>query len=212
VLVQLIDEHRERYEVEPMCAVLPMAPSTYVRHKALAAHPEQRLARAPRDEALQAAIQRVWDANSQVYGPRTVWRQLRRRGLRVARGSVERLMRAMGLRRTMRGRAWITPTTPEMPAVPLPDLVDRDVTVTAPNQRWVADFTDMATWAGVVDVAFVIDACAGRIVGWRVSASMRAAFVLDTLEHAVYDRAGAGLDGLVHHSDRGTQYLLIGDN
>jgi transposase InsO family protein len=208
-MVRLIDEHRERYGVEPMCAVLPMAPSTYFRHKTLAAHPERRSARAQRDEALQAAIQRVWDANYQVYGPRKVWKELRREGRRVARCTVERLMRAMGLRGAVRGRAWITTTIPETPAVPMPDLVDRDFTVTAPNQLWVADFTYVATWAGFVYVAFVIDAFARRIVGWRVSASMRTDFVLDALEQAVYDRAGSGLDGLVHHSDRGTQYLSM---
>ena len=208
-MVRLIDEHRERYGVEPMCAVLPMAPSTYFRHKTLAAHPERRSARAQRDEELQAAIRRVWDANYQVYGPRKVWRQLTREGIRVARCTVERLMRALGLRGAVRGRAWLTTTTPASPAVPLPDLVDRDFTVTAPNQLWVADFTYVATWAGFVYVAFVIDALARRIVGWRVSASMRTDFVLDALEQAVYERAGAGLDGLVHHSDRGTQYLSM---
>jgi transposase InsO family protein len=208
-MVRLIDEHRNQYGVEPMCAVLPMAPSTYFRHKTLAAHPERRSARAQRDEELQAAIQRVWDANYQVYGPRRVWRHLRREGRRVARCTVERLMRALGLRGAVRGRAWITTTTPEAPAVPMPDVVDRDFTETAPNQLWVADFTYVATWAGFVYVAFVIDAFARRIVGWRVSASMRTDFVLDALEQAVYDRAGVGLDGLVHHSDRGTQYLSM---
>jgi len=208
-MVPFIDEHRERFGVEPMCAVLPMAPSTYFRHKSLAAHPEQRSARARHDEPLRAAIQRIWDANYQVYGPRKVWNELRREGHRVARCTVERLMRALGLRGAVRGRAWITTTTPDTLAVPRPDLVDRDFTVTAPNQLWVADFTYVATWAGFVYVAFVIDAFARRIVGWRVSASMRTDFVLDALEHAVYDRASAGLDGLVHHSDRGTQYLSM---
>jgi putative transposase len=207
--VRLIDEHRERYGVEPMCAVLPMAPSTYFRHKTLAAHPERRSARAQRDEALQAVIQRIWDDNYQVYGPRKVWKELRREGRRVARCTVERLMRTLGLRGAVRGRAWVMTTTPETPAMPMPDLVDRDFTVTAPNQLWVADFTYVATWAGFVYVAFVIDAFARRIVGWRVSASMWTEVVLDALEQAVYDRAGAGLDGLVHHSDRGTQSLSM---
>jgi transposase InsO family protein len=208
-MVQLIDEHRERYGVEPMCAVLPMAPSTYFRHTTLAAHPERRSARAQRDEDLRAAIQRVWDDNYQVYGPRKVWKELRREGRRVARCTVERLMRAMGLRGAVRGRAWITTTTPEGPAVSMPDLVKRDFTVTAPNQLWVSDFTYVATWSGFVYVAFVIDAFARRIVGWRVSASMRTDFVLDALEQAVYQRSDAGLAGLVHHSDRGTQYLSM---
>jgi putative transposase len=140
-----------------------------------------------------------------VYGPRKVWKELRREGRRVARCTVERLMRTLGLRGAVRGRAWVTTTTPETPAMPMPDLVDRDFTVTAPNQLWVADCTCVATWAGFVYVAFVIDAFARRIVGWRVSASMRTEFFLDALEQAVYDRADAGLDGLVHHSDRGTQ-------
>ena len=115
-MVRLIDEHRDQYGVEPMCAVLPMAASTYFRHKTLAAHPERRSARAQRDEARQAAIQRVWDANYQVYGPRKVWRQLKREGIRVARCTVARLMRALGLRGAVRGRAWITTTTPKAPA------------------------------------------------------------------------------------------------
>jgi transposase InsO family protein len=209
VLVRLVDEHRERYRVEPMCAVLPMAPSTYFRHNACETHPEQRSARARRDEELRAAIQRIWDANYQGYGPRKVWKELRREGCRVARCTVARLMRVLGLRGAVRGRAWITTTTPETSAVPRPDLVERDFTVTAPNQLWVADFTYVATWAGFVYVAFVIDAFARRIVGWRVSASMRTDFVLDALEQAVYHREGAGLVGLVHHSDRGTQYLSM---
>ena len=175
------------------CAVLPMAPSTYFRHNACETHPEPRSARARRDEELRAAIQRIWDANYQGYGPRKVWKELRREGRRVARCTVARLMRVLGLRG----------------AVPRPDLVDRDFTVTAPNQRWVADFTYVATWAGFVYVAVVIDAFARRIVGWRVSASMRTDFVLDALEQAVYHREGAGLVGLVHHSDRRTQYLSM---
>ena len=122
-MVQLIDEHREQYGVEPMCAVLPMAPSTYFRHKTLQAHPEQRSVRVRHDEALRAAIQRIWDANYQVYGPRKVWKALRREGCRVARCTVERLMRVLGLRGAVRGRAWITTTTPETP-VPRPDLVE----------------------------------------------------------------------------------------
>jgi len=208
-MVRLIDEHRERSGVEPMCAVLPIAPSTYFRHHAEQRDPARRSKRAQRDDALREAIQRVWDDNFQVYGPRKVWQELRREGRRVARCTVERLMRALGLRGAVRGRAWITTTTPETSAVPRPDLVERDFTVTAPNQLWVAYFTYVATWAGFVYVAFVIDAFARRIVGWRVSASMRTDFVLDALEQAVYHRADAGLAGLVHHSDRGTQHLSM---
>ena len=204
-MVACIDQHRDTYGVEPICAVLPIAPSTYFRRKAHQQAPETRSARAQRDDALRTAIQRVWDEHQQVYGPRKVWRQLRREGVRVARCTVERLMRDMGLRGAVRGRAW-TITTQSDPAAARPtDLVERQFTATRPNQLWVADFTYVATWRGFVDVAFVIDVFARRIVGWRVAASLRTDFVLDALEHAIYDRRGAGVDGLVHHSDRGSQ-------
>ena len=208
-MVACIDQHRDTYGVEPICAVLPIAPSTYFRRKAHQQAPETRSARAQRDDALRTAIQRVWDEHQQVYGPRKVWRQLRREGVRVARCTVERLMRDMGLRGAVRGRAW-TITTQSDPAAARPtDLVERQFTATRPNQLWVADFTYVATWRGFVYVAFVIDVFARRIVGWRVAASLRTDFVLDALEHAIYDRRGAGVDGLVHHSDRGSQYLAV---
>jgi transposase InsO family protein len=138
-----------------------------------------------------------------------VWQQLRREGHRIARCTVERLMRAMGLRGAVRGRAWTITTQSEALAARPADLVDRQFTAMRPNQLWVADFTYVATWRGFVYVAFVIDVFARRIVGWRVSASLRTDFVLDALEQAIYDRCGTDVADLVHHSDRGTQYLSM---
>ena len=207
-MVAFIDQHREMYGVESICAVLPIAPSTYFLHKAQDHDPMTRSARAQRDEELRAAIQRVWDEHQQVYGPRKVWRQLRREQVDVARCSVERLMRAMGLRGAVRGRAWVVTTRTDAAAARPADLVERQFTATRPNQLWVADFTYVATWRGFVYVAFVIDVFARRIVGWRVSSSLATDFVLDALEQAIYDRRG-DLEDLVHHSDRGTQYLSM---
>ena len=207
-MVALIDQHRDTYGVESICATLPIAPSTYFLHKAAQADPTSRCARAQRDAERCDDIRRVWDANHQVYGPRKVWRQLRREGVVVARCTVARLMRAMGLAGAARGRAWTTTT--EAAATPdrRPDLVVRDFTATRPNQLWVSDFTYVATWRGFVYVAFVIDVFARRIVGWRVSASLQTDFVLDALEQAIHDR-GDTTTGLVHHSDRGTQYVSM---
>ena len=208
-MVRFIDDHRATYGVEPICAVLPIAPSTYFRCHAQREDPTHRSARARRDDELRIQIQRVYDANFQVYGPRKVWRELRRGGVDVARCTVERLMRAMGVAGVVRGRAWVT-TTQSQPALDRPrDLVDRQFQATRPNQLWVSDFTYVATWAGFVYVAFVIDVFARRIVGWRVSSSLRTDFVLDALEQAIYARGGARPAGLVHHSDQGTQYLSM---
>jgi putative transposase len=207
-MVAFIDQHRETYGVEPICAVLPIAPSTYFLQKAQQTDPTRRSGRAQRDDDLRAAIQRVWDEHQQVYGPRKVWRQLRRERYDVARCTVERLMRAMGLRGAVRGRAWIITTRADAAAARPADLVERQFTATRPNQLWVADFTYVATWRGFVYVAFVIDVFARRIVGWRVSSSLATDFVLDALEQAIYDRRG-DLEELVHHSDRGTQYLSM---
>jgi transposase InsO family protein len=209
MMVGFINDHRGQFGVEPMCAVLPIAPSTYFRHQAAQTDPTRRSRRAQRDDALRGDIRRVWEANFQVYGPRKVCRQLRREGIRVARCTVARLMRAMGLVGAVRGRAWITTTQPALVSDRPSDLVERDFTATRPNQLWVSDFTYVATWQGFVYVAFVIDVFARRIVGWRVSASLRTDFVLDALEQALYDRRGDGLTDLVHHSDRGTQYLSM---
>jgi transposase InsO family protein len=209
-MVTFIDQHREVYGVEPICALLPIAPSTYRLRKAQQRDVTRRSVRARRDEALRAEIQRVWNEHEHVYGPRKVWRQLRREGMRAARCTVERLMRDMGLKGTTRGRAWVVTTRADAAAADRPaDLVDRRFVATRPNQLWVADFTYVATWRGFVYVAFVIDVFARRIVGWRVSASLRTDFVLDALEQAIYDRRDAGVTDLVHHSDRGTQYLSM---
>jgi putative transposase len=208
-MVGFIDDHRDRFGVEPICAVLPIAPSTYFLRKAQERDESRRSQRARRDGELRTVIQRVWDEHQQVYGPRKVWRQLRRESHRVARCTVERLMRQMGLQGAVRGRAWIVTTRPGAAVDRPADLVDRRFNASRPNQLWVADFTYVATWRGFVYVAFVIDVFARRIVRWRVSASLRTDFVLDALEQAIYDRCGAGVEGLVHHSDRGTQYLSM---
>ena len=208
-MVGFITDHRHQYGVEPICAVLPIAPSTYFRHRVQQIDPTQRSARARRDDELRIEIQRVWDAHQHVYGPRKVWRQLRREQIRVAHCTVRRLMRAMGLVGTGRGRAWTTTTAADSAAPSPPDLVERRFTATRPNQLWVSDFTYVATWGGFVYAAFVIDVFARRIVGWRVSASLRTDFVLDALEQAIYSRCGEDAAGLVHHSDRGTQYLSM---
>ena len=181
-MVAFIDHHRDTYGVEPICAVLPIAPSTYFLRQAQQQDPEKRSARARGDDDLRAAIRRVWDEHDQAYGPRKVWKQLHRDGKRVARCTVERLMREMALRGVSRGRAWVITTRAEDRADRPADLVDRQFHATRPNQLWVADFTYVATWRGFVYVAFVIDVFARRIVGWRVSASLATGFVLDALE------------------------------
>jgi transposase InsO family protein len=209
MMVAFIDDHREAYGVEPICRVLPIAPSTYFRQKAQQADPARRAERARRDEELRAIIRRIWTEHFQVYGPRKVWRQMGRENFRVARCRVRRLMREMGLAGAVRGRAWVT-TTQSQPEPERPgDLVHRHFTATRPNQLWVSDFTFVATWRGFVYVAFVIDVFARRIVGWRVSASLRTDLALDALEQAIYYRCDDTIGDLVHHSDRGTQYLSI---
>ena len=208
-MVGFITDHRDQYGVEPICAVLPIAPSTYFRHRVQQTDPMQRSARARRDDQLRLEIQRVWDEHQQVYGPRKVWRQLRREQIWVAHCTVRRLMRAMGLVGTGRGRAGTTTPAADSTAPSPPDLVERRFTATRPNQLWVSDFTYVATWGGFVYAAFVIDVFARRIVGWRVSSSLRTDFVLDALEQAIYSRCGEGAAGLVHHSDRGTQYVSM---
>jgi transposase InsO family protein len=209
VIVRFIDDHRHVYGVESICAVVPIAPSTYYLQKAREADPTLRSARAQQDDQWRAEIQRVFDANHQVYGPRKVWRQLRREDQDVARCTIERLMRTMGLRGVGRGRTWIATTDAADGAAQVPDLVARAFKATQPNQLWVSDFTDVATWRGFVFVAFVIDVFSRRIVGWRASASMRTDLALDALEQAIYDRCDDDTGDLVHHSDRGSQYLSI---
>jgi len=205
-MASFIDDHREIYGVEPICAVLPIAPSTYYEQKSRQADPERLPARAKRDAMLRIDIRRVWDSNFQVYGIRKVWRQLKREGIRVARCTVGRLMRAMGLQGAVRGRKFKTTIADDTAARPA-DLVSRDFTARCPNELWVADLTYVATWRGFVYVAFVIDVFSRTIVGWRASSSLRTDLALDALEQALYARPDT--DRLVHHSDRGVQYVSI---
>ena len=199
-----IDEHREAYGVEPICKVLPIAPSTYYLHAARRLDSEKRSARTRRDEVLSQSIQKIWDENFQAYGARKVWLQLQREGERVARCTVERLMRLRGLRGVVRGKT--VKTTVSNPAVSCPlDRVNRQFTADRPNALWVADFTFVSTWQGFVYVAFVVDVFSRFIVGWKVSASARTDFVLDALEQALYARRPVRHGGLIHHSDRGVQ-------
>jgi putative transposase len=186
---------------------LQIAPSGYRRHVARQRNPGLRCARAQREEALLPQIQRVWHANLQVYGADKVWRQLRREGIGAARCTVERLMKRLGLKGVRRGKA-VKTTVPDK-AVPCPlDRVNRQFYAQRPNQLWVSDFTYVSTWQGWLYVAFVIDVFARRIVGWRVSSSMHTDFVLDALEQALYARQPE-LGELIHHSDRGVQYVSI---
>jgi putative transposase len=207
-MIAFIDEHRGAYGVEPICRVLPIAPSTYYAHAARRADPGRLSARARRDVALQADIRRVWEANFQVYGVRKVWRQLQREAIGAPRCQVARLMKQMGLAGVVRGKTVKTTQRDQALACPL-DRVNRQFRASAPNILWVSDFTYVATWQGFVYVAFVIDVFARRIVGWRVSRSARADFVLDALEQALCDRRPVKQAGLVHHSDRGSQYVGI---
>jgi putative transposase len=206
-MVAFIDEHRGVYGVEPICEVLPIAPATYYEHRKRKLLPETRPRRAKRDEALRPEIERVWKENYSVYGAEKVWRQLLRENVVVARCTVERLMREMGLRGAVRGRAFKVTTKSDGGSTRLPDLVERDFRATRPNQLWVADITYVATWMGFVYVAFVIDVFSRAIVGWRVSTSLRSDLALDALEQALHARPLT--DDLVHHSDRGTQYVSI---
>jgi putative transposase len=202
-----IDEHREVYGVEPICRVLPIAPSTYHEHAARKADPDRRPARDRRDAELSQEIRRGFAENFGVYGVRKVWRQMKREGIAVARCTVARLMRQMGLQGVVRGKS--IRTTVSDAAAPCPrDRVNRQFTALRPNALWVSDFTYVATWSGFVYVAFVIDAFARRIVGWRVSRAARAEFVLDALEQALHDRQPWRAH-LIHHSDRGVQYVSI---
>ena len=203
-----IDQHRERFGVEPICKLLRVAPSAYWRHAARQRDSSLHSARARRDEVLMPQIRRVWEANFQVYGADKVWRQLQREGIQVARCTVERLMRRLGLRGVMRGKVVRTTCGDNSAPCPL-DRVNRQFKAERPNQLWVSDFTYVSTWQGFVYVAFVIDVFARRIVGWRVSRSMRTDFVLDALEQALYARQPERDASLIHHSDRGSQYVSI---
>ena len=206
-MIAFIDDQRQAHGVEPICKVLPIAPSTYHAHAAQRTDPSRLSARAKQDAALKVEIARVFAANFGVYGARKVWRQLKREGFDVARCTVERLMRELGLEGAIRGRRLCTTISDKKAPCPL-DHVNRQFHAPAPNMLWVSDFTYVATWSGFVYVAFVIDAFARRIVGWRASRTAHAGFVLDALEQALHDRRPVR-GGLVHHSDRGSQYVSI---
>ena len=196
-----VDQHRDAFGVEPICKILQIAPSGYRRYAACQRDPAKRCARVQRDDTLIHEIERVWQANLSVYGADKVWRQMKRDGTEVARCTVERLMRRLGLRGAMRGR--VVRTTVPDPKQPCPlDRVNRQFKADRPNQLWVSDFTYVSTWQGWLYVAFVIDVFARRIVGWRVSTSMKTDFVLDALEQALYSRRPNRTGGLIHHSDR----------
>jgi len=207
-MIAFIDDHRQVHGVEPICKVLPIAPSTYHAHVAKRADPEKLSVRAKRDITLQPEIARVFAENFKVYGVRKVWRQMVRERFDVARCTVARLMRSMGLQGVIRGKPVRTTVQDKTAPCPL-DHVKRVFHAPAPNMLWLSDFTYVSTWSGFVYVAFVIDAYARRIVGWRVSRTAHAGFVLDALEQALHERRPVHRGGLVHHSDRGSQYVSI---
>ena len=207
-MISFIDEHRPVLGVEPICKLLPIAPSTYYDTVAKRTDVDRLSVRARRDVGLKIEIGRVFDANYRVYGVRKVWRQLQREGFEVARCTVARLMKTMGLQGIIRGKPVRTTVSDKAAPCPL-DRVNREFHAPAPNRLWVSDFTYVSTWTGIVYVAFVIDVYARFIVGWRVSRTAHAGFVLDALEQAIHDRKPVGKGGLVHHSDRGSQYLSI---
>jgi len=207
-MIGFIDDHRDAHGVEPICEVLPIAPSTYREHLAQRRDPARLSARARRDLDLKPEIARVFAENFAVYGVRKVWRQMGREGLVVARCTVARLMREMGLQGVIRGKPVRTTISDKAAPCPL-DHVNRQFHAPAPNMLWLSDFTYVATWAGFVYVAFVIDAYARRIVGWRASRTTHASFVLDALEQALHERRPQHRGGLIHHSDRGSQYVSI---
>jgi putative transposase len=207
-MIAFIDDHRGVYGVEPICRVLPIAPSTYHEHVARCRNPSRLSARARRDTALAPEIRRVFDENFAVYGARKVWRQMNREGFGIARCTVERLMHDMGLAGVVRGKAVRTTVSDKAAPCPL-DQVNRQFRASGPNRLWVSDFTYVSTWQGFVYVAFVIDIFARSIVGWRASRTAQTGFVLDALEQALWRRKPARGSGLVHHSDRGSQYIAI---
>jgi putative transposase len=207
-MISFIDDHRGVHGVEPICKVLQLAPSTYHDHVAKRRDPSKLSAMAKKDLALKPEIKRVFADNFAVYGVRKVWRQLKREKLDVARCTVERLMKEMGLQGVIRGKPIRTTFSDKATPCPL-DHVNRQFHAPALNRLWVSDFTYVSTWAGMIYVAFVLDVYARYIVGWRVSRSAHAGFVLDALEQAIHDRRPMNKGGLIHHSDCGNQYLSI---
>ncbi|MCL4137859.1 UNVERIFIED_CONTAM: hypothetical protein GTU68_065554 [Idotea baltica] len=205
-MITFIKEHRDICGVEPICRVLKIAPSTFYAHLAVERDPDRASDRAKRDDELRPAMKQVWEDNRSVYGARKLWHAMRREGHDLARCTVERLMRDIGIEGVRRGKK-IKTTWPDK-ALPCPlDRVNRQFRATMPNQLWVSDFTYVSTWQGFVYVAFVIDTFANKIVGWRASRSQQTQFVLDALEQALYERRPS--ENLIHHSDRGSQYLSI---
>jgi transposase InsO family protein len=207
-MIAFIDDHRGAYGVEPICKLLPIAPSTYHEHAARRADPSRLPKRARRDRELMPEIERVFAENFAVYGARKVWRQLRREGFDTARCSVERHVKKKGLQGVIRGKTLRTTISDKAAPCPL-DRVNREFRAPCPNRLWVSDFTYVSTWQGFVYVAFIIDVFARYIVCWRVSRTAHTAFVLDALEQALYQRRPAHRGGLIHHSDRGSQYIAI---
>src|ERR1700730_15487738 len=207
-MITFIDDHRATYGVEPICRVLPIAPSTYYTHTARRANADLLPPRVRRDAMLKEQIRRVWEEKFRVYGVRKVWRQLLREGVQVARCTVQRLMKQLGLQGVRRGKSIKTTVSDRATPCPL-DRVNRQFKAERPNALWVSDFTYVSTWQGFVYVAFVIDVFARRIVGWRVSAPARTDFALDALEQALHERGPRPENGLIHHSDRGVQYVSI---
>ena len=202
----LIDSLSFEHGVESVCRELAIAPSTFYWHRQRRQHPETRCERDKRDDVLCVEIERVYEENKQVYGVRKVWHQLKRESIKVARCTVERLMKTLGLEGVIRGKS-VKTTRSGKERCTADDLVNRQFVAEKPNQLWVADFTYVATWQGFAYVAFIIDVFAGVIVGWRVSSTMETSLVLDALEQALWARRPDG--GIIHHSDRGSQYVSL---
>lgn len=207
-MIAFIEDHKVAHGVEPICRVLPIAPSTFYAHAAVARDADLASDRAKKDALDKAKIKEAFNNSGKRYGARKIWHELRRNKYDIARCTVERLMKAMGIQGVVRGQKPIT-TNPET-SQPCPDdKVQRQFTAVTPNQLWVSDFTYVSSWQGMVYVAFVIDVFARKIVGWRVFRSMTTGFVLDALNQAICQRAPSEADSLIHHSDRGSQYLSI---
>jgi putative transposase len=207
-MIAFIEDHKVAHGVEPICRVLPIAPSTFYAHAAVARDADLASDRAKKDALDKAKIKEAFNNSGKRYGARKIWHELRRNKYDIARCTVERLMKAMGIQGVVRGQKPIT-TNPDT-SQPCPDdKVQRQFTAVTPNQLWVSDFTYVSSWQGMVYVAFVIDVFARKIVGWRVFRSMTTGFVLDALNQAICQRAPSEADSLIHHSDRGSQYLSI---
>jgi transposase InsO family protein len=207
-VIAFIEDHRGEFGVEPMCRMLQIAPSSYYERRAIARDPDRASVRAKSDADLCVKINAAWEDNRKLYGARKIWHVLLRDNEEVARCTVERLMRRLGLKGVLRGKKVVT-TNPDSSQQCPDDKVNRHFKADRPNQLWVSDFTYVPTWSGTVYVAFVIDVFARRIVGWRVSTSMATQFVLDALEQAIWQRKTPDNKELIHHSDRGSQYLSI---